>query len=187
MIRVRALKTQQVPVVVLMIIALLLYALLGMRTTAQNILDRPVRTFIRTPSGLSSTVQEGAVKIRDAVRSQVNQASTVGPALLGVNANPEANLRAQQAVRPAVQPPAQSTELVPPAPVAAPDTTKPGKGASAPGSASKKSAPSKNETAPGLSAFSDAGVKDKGNAGGKDKDKPNGKNLGLTKGPDKRN
>ena len=159
---------QQIPVVVLLIVALIMYALLAMRTTAQNILERPSMNLVRVPQGFSSSVQEGAIQIRETVRRQVNQPSTIGPTLPRVNANPAAVLRTAAA----------STELGPVAPVApAPVIVlEPTKFNGAPAAAASKPSAEpgkKSAIAIATTAKKDESRKDKGN-------------QGLTKGPDKR-
>lgn len=167
MIRVKALgNSQQIPVVVLLIVALVVYALIGMGTTAQNILRQPsVNNLVRSPQGLGSTVREGAIQIREIAKRQINQPSTIGPTFPRVDANAAAVSRTESAAR------STELELVPPAPAIVTDTSttksdktpQPGK---------------KNVVAGGSSPHSTAGNKDKANN--------NGTPRGLTKGPDKR-
>ncbi len=181
MIRVKALDTShQIPVVVLLIVALVMYALLGMGTTAQNILRQPsVNNLVRSPQGLGSTVREGAIQIREIAQRQINQPSTIGPTFPRVDANPAA-IRQTRSV-------ARSTELelvspapaIVPAPVIVTDSST-AKSDKTPAASEHAAQPGKKDAAAGgSSAYSDAGKKDKTNN--------NGSHRGLTKGPDKRN
>lgn len=164
MIGVRALGNgQQVPVVVLLIVALVMSMLLGLGTTAQNILQRPSVNLV--PQSLRSSVQEGAIQIREIVKRQINQPSTIGPTFPRVNANPAAILRTRAIV--------PSTELVPPAPVIVPPAPV------------IVPAPTKSDKTP-AAAKPAAGKSDKTPAAAKPAAKPD-KHGDSTKGPGKRN